>query len=293
MNSPLHLKHVIALDVGGSSVKSALVAGNGDIPLPPVFTAIDSQGSADAILDALAGIVNRHRADAAKLDVIGIGIGFPGPFNYTTGVSLIQGVAKYEAVYGLNIGEALQNRLSLPRRPIRFRNDAEAAIVGEASYGAGKPYRRLIGITLGTGFGSTFIKNGRSVTNGAGVPSNSWLYSVPILDIQADDVFSTRGLMARLHRAGINASTVADAVKQAGAAAVIAQFGADLGRFLHPFVTDFLAETVLVLGGIANTYPLMADSLNQALPVSALPGQLGVSAPLLGAAELFFDQGLK
>jgi glucokinase len=177
--------------------------------------------------------------------------------------------------------------------PIRFRNDAEAAIVGETCYGAGKPYRRLIGITLGTGIGSAFMKNGRSVTSGAGVPPNGWLYSAPIQDIQADNIFSTRGLMARLHRAGINAPTVADAVKQSGAAGVIAQFGADLGRFLSPFVIDFQAETVLVLGGIANTYPLMADSLNQALPVSAVPGQLGVSAPLLGAADLFFGQGLK
>jgi glucokinase len=284
---------VIALDVGGTSVKSAVVALVGRIIGQPTVTPIDSSANAETILATFAGIIQHHLTLLNPVCLLGVAFGFPGPFDYETGVSYITGVAKYEAIYGLNIKTALQSRLGSPTLSIAFRNDAEAAIAGEARYGAGQPYRRLIGLTLGTGLGSAFIVDGVRVTSGEGIPPDGWLYAVPFRGVQADDTFSRRGLADRLQAAGITSLEVKDAATAARAGdrivrQVFETFGRDLGNFLEPFAVSFQAEAVLILGGIALAFDLFGPALSQTLCVPALPGQCGPEAALLGAAEMLF-----
>ena len=280
----------IALDVGGSSVKSATVAPGGQVLGELCQTQVDSIATADEILGSLARAVAAHLAHEVP---VGIGLGFPGPFDYADGVSWITGVEKFEALYGLNVRAGLRQRLGLGDVPILFRNDAEAAIVGEALYGAGRGRRRLIGVTLGTGLGSAFTINGLPVSTGPGVPAHGWLYSMPFQDQRADDCFSRRGLLARLQAAGYAWSDVRPAAEAAhhgemAARQVFEAFGADLGTFLSPFVGAFGAEAVLITGGLAGALHLFAAPLQQALAVPVLAAQRGSAAPLLGAAELVF-----
>ncbi|MEZ4637552.1 MAG: ROK family protein [Caldilineaceae bacterium] len=91
---------------------------------------------------------------------------------------------------------------------VRFRNDAEAAIVGEARFGAGRGLHRLIGLTLGTGSGSAFLIGGVPQIGGPGVPPNGWIYPLLFEGTQADDVFSIRGLLGRCHAAEIAVDSV-------------------------------------------------------------------------------------
>jgi predicted NBD/HSP70 family sugar kinase len=284
---------VIALDVGGTSVKSALIASGGHVIGEPVITPIDSSGEAESILRTFAQIISTHLGQAQTSNVIGVALGFPGPFDYGAGICLIEGVEKYRAIYGVNMRDALRARLDLGDLPILFRNDAEAAAVGEARYGAGRDYQRLIGVTLGTGCGSAFLVDGVPVTSGPGVPPNGWLYPVPFRGIRADDAFSRRGLEARLGAAGITEMSVKDAAVAARAGDVTARqvfkaFGADLGAFLDSFAVAFAAEAVLVLGRIAGAIDLFGSPLRQALSVPALPGERGADAALLAAADLLF-----
>ena len=284
---------VIALDVGGTSVKSALIAPGGHVIGEPVITPIDSSGEAESILRTFAQIISIHLGQAQTSNVIGVALGFPGPFDYRAGICLIEGVEKYGAIYGVKMRDALRARLDLGDLPIRFRNDAEAAVLGEARYGAGRVYQRLIGVTLGTGCGSAFLVDGVLVTSGLGVPPNGWLYPVLFRGIRADDTFSRRGLEVRLRAAGITELSVKYAAVAARAGDVTARqvfeaFGADLGAFLDSFAVAFAAEAVLVLGRIAGAIDLFGSPLRQALSVPALPGERGPDAALLGAADLLF-----
>jgi glucokinase len=101
-----------------------------------------------------------HLSESHTPDLLGVAFGFPGPFDYEAGICLIEGVEKYGALYGVNIRDAIRTRLDLGDLPILFRNDAEAAVVGETRYGAGRNYPRVIGVTLGTGCGSAFLVDG-------------------------------------------------------------------------------------------------------------------------------------
>ena len=299
---------VIALDVGGSSVKHALVAA-APAAMPAAMpaagpsvlgqvavTPIDSGASAGEVLACLAGMIAGRLADAPNAR--GVALAFPGPCDYAAGISLTRGLQKYEALFGLDLGAELRARLGRPGLAFRYRNDAEAAIVGEALYGAGKQHGRLLGVTLGTGFGSAFVVDGRVTEAGPGVPPNGWLYPLLFRGRQADDLFSTRGLLERFRRRGLDVSDVASAAAVAqlagddnlGAAVrdSFAAFGVELGEFLAPIAAGFRADGVLILGGIAGAWGLIGPALQAALPTRAVTGALGNAAGVLGAAELFY-----
>ncbi len=279
---------VIGLDVGGSSIKHGVVDLANPFATTPQTTPINSRGSQDEIIHTFASIIHTHWQ---KNPIISkVGFGFPGPFSYDTGVSNITGLEKYESIYGLNIKNLLVKKLSLSNIDIRFRNDAEAAIVGESLYGIGKSFKRLIGITLGTGFGSAFIANGNVVTDGDKVPLNGWLYPITFKGKRADDVFSTRGLSERFKEANIYHESLATLEpSETGVKKVYAEFGSDLGTFLKPFVEAFQADCVIILGGIAGAYHLFANQVSDELGSDTIlhKGILNERAPLLGIANLF------
>jgi len=278
---------IIALDVGGSSIKHGIVTTHTPLSVVVATTPINSTGSLDEIISTIASIIETYwqTHPAAKL----IAFGFPGPFDYVNGISYIQGLAKYEALYGKNIHDLLKQRLSQVDVSIRFRNDAEAAIMGEAIYGTGKGYTRTIGITLGTGIGSAFVVNHRPVVEGAGIPAEGWLFPELYNEQQADAVFSTRGLLKRFAKDGIPANSVVevdlntDKVKKA-----LEHFGEDLGQFMSRYTKPFEADSVIVLGGIAHLFTYFAKPFQHHIyPTVLLKGNLGAKSALLGSASMF------
>jgi glucokinase len=282
--------YAITLDIGGSSVKSGIVTPDGQIIGDTLTTPIDSSASADTILDAFAAIISQHIEHHGLADLAGVALGFPGPFDYEVGISQITGQEKYETLYDVNVKAGLISRLNLGSRPLRFRNDAEAAIMGECRYGAGKGYSRIIGVTLGTGLGSAFVADGLPQLSGKNIPQNGWLYAELWRGQRADDVFSIRGLQARLG---------SDDLKQAADMArngdetirrVFQQFGSYLGDFLLPYAQSFQADIVLALGGIAGAFDLFGSTFETALSIPVKPGTRGADAALLGAADLIFSQ---
>ncbi len=277
---------VIALDVGGTSVKSGVVEAGGAVIGRPRLTPLDSLGPADVIVDAFVQSVTRWLPDARGAAFRGVAFGFPSPFDYAAGTCLIRNLGKFEALYGLNIADAVSSRIGDDLGAIVFRNDAEAAIVGEALYGAGRPYTRLVGVTLGTGLGSAFVIDGCP----AAIPEEEWLYRRPYRGARADDWFSRRGLEARLVAMGappdVRAAAEAARAGDLRLRGLFADVGAELAEFLAPFVESFGAEVVIVMGRIAGAFDLFGPALANGLSVAALLAERPDEAALLGAAEL-------
>jgi glucokinase len=264
---------ILSLDVGGTSVKSGLVDG-GRLVSSVSRTPMESKGSKEKILRDFRQLLDQYEGFK------GLAFAFPGPFDYENGVCQVQGLEKYGELYGVNLTRALD--LSCPTR---YFNDAEAAIVGESRFGEGRTSSRVLGVTLGTGLGSAFLVDGRPVKDGPGVPPNGWLYSQSVGQTVADNVFSIRGFRARARAAGLPESEP----HQVTSPEIWAEFGTDLGRFLRPFVEDFEAQTVVVLGGLSGAFDHFGPSLNEILTGVARPGSLGAAAPILGAADLFTE----
>ena len=150
--------------------------------------------------------------------------------------------------------------------------------MAEALHGAGRPFERVLGITLGAGMGACLMAGDAIVeTYAAVVPAE--LYRQPFGTATADDAFSDRGLRARL--AGADPASARDD----DALCAFAAFGADLGAFLAPWTEVLRADVVVVAGGIAGAFALFGPALEAALAVAARVGELGAAAGLIGAAH--------
>ena len=256
-------KSIVALDVGGSSVKSGLVLGDTVDQLKT--TSIDSKGDSETIIATFSDIINSY---SALNNIEGIAFSMPGPFDYERGISYMgPGQKKYEAIHGLNLKKSLLEKIPKTYQ-ISFRDDGESAIVGEALFGAGRPYERLLGITLGTGIGSAFVVAGQPRYSGEGIIENTPLYDCLWENERADEVFSIRGLTSRLYKIGFigepkKAFELARSNQEIKT--VFENWGNDLGQFLNAYATSFQAEAVLVQGGLSGAFDLFGDQMQKHL----------------------------
>ncbi|MFP4052417.1 MAG: ROK family protein [Phycisphaerae bacterium] len=155
-------KHCIGIDLGGTFIKFGLLdeqhnaTDTVQVPTP-------SQG-AEAVIEEMVRGARRvmTEANVQPDEVIGVGIGSPGPLSISEGV-----VHALPNIPGMD-GCPLPDRVSegLDGLPAVLENDANAAAFGEYLVGAGERSRDMVMLTLGTGVGGGVILDG-NILHGA------------------------------------------------------------------------------------------------------------------------------
>ena len=262
------MNSILALDVGGTFIKSAVIYRNGTFnELPQVPSC--SGGSAAEIIEAF------HTAIAAGGKVDAVGIAIPGPFNYACGISLME--HKFSEIKGLEL------RKVLPELPLRFVHDANAFLLGEIAVGAARGVARAAGITLGTGLGAALVVDGKPVCNTLGSPAeNVSLWRKPFRNGSVEDHISSRALLSKYPAPDVK--TIADAAKAGDqlALAVWREFGEALNEVLTPWCVMHEIERIVLGGQITKDYALFAAPLMH-LPITT--AQLGTRAALYGVVQ--------
>ncbi len=293
----------IGVDIGGSHVSCAACNIGEKKYLSETFSEndLDNQGTAEEIIGIWSKTIQSTISKVGLENVSGIGFAMPGPFDYSRGIALFKGNnKKYENIYGLNVPDALRKKMNLPDQfPIRFINDATAFAIGEDWIGMGNGYKRLMAITLGTGFGSAFLNNRLPVVSGPEVPDMGCVWYLPFENGSADDYFSTRGLLNRYYeKTGIQLNGVKELAQQAAgnevAQSLFDDFGLKLGQFLQPWITKFGVEVLVIGGNISNAFPLFGESLTKQLQSNGVNVRIEVSvlretAAMIGSAFLIDD----
>ncbi len=146
-------EYAIGVDLGGTSIKAALVERRAGI----IDTARVATGAArgpDHVLSQISIVARQLLGAAPGGQVLGIGIGAPGTIDRARTTLIhppnIRGWGR------INLRSALQERHGLDLHVV-LENDANAAALGSAHYGAGRPYDTFIMVTLGTGVGGAII----------------------------------------------------------------------------------------------------------------------------------------
>lgn len=292
----------IGADIGGSHISCAAVELSTGKVLKETLSGreVNNQGQASEIISVWSDAVKDVLGKINIGDVCGIGFAMPGPFDYVKGISYIKGVAKYESLYGFNIGDAILTRLGVPDNfAIRFMNDASSFAVGEAWAGKASVVNRSISITLGTGFGSAFIENKIPVVDGPVVPKLGCVYHLPYNGKIADESFSTRWFVSSYRNAtGKEISGVRELAEIAKsdkiAQALFTEYGNSMGIFLAPWLNRFHAEMLVIGGNISYAYDLFGDVFETRLKSENCICMVEISelkedAALLGSAYLFND----
>ncbi|MCH1624927.1 ROK family glucokinase [Fredinandcohnia quinoae] len=156
-------KQLIGIDLGGTTIKMAFITQQGEI-IKKWEIPTDKTGKT-IITDIANSLLEKmNESNLTKDQFIGIGMGAPGPINFTDGIV-------YETS---NLGwkdyplrDELEEKTGLKTV---IDNDANIAAIGEMWKGAGEGALDVICVTLGTGVGGGLISNGEVIrgTNGAG-----------------------------------------------------------------------------------------------------------------------------
>ena len=311
----LEKPYVVGIDIGGQTTKMGIVDTRGQV-LAQTVIRTDTHDDVDLYVDDLSAALEKIIAESdSEGKIRGIGVGAPNANYYTGNIECAVNI-----VWGGNKTIPFAKLLSEKTGglPVALTNDANAAAVGEMTYGAARGMKNFIMITLGTGVGSGIVINGEVVyghdgfagelghgrlcncgktgcletyTSATGVArtAREWLE-------MSDEPSSLRSLDT------ITSKDVYEAAKEGDRMALkIFEFtGKMLGASFADFVAFSAPEAIVLFGGLARAkeylYQPILDSMNANLlplwkdKIKIVFSQLKESdAAILGASALAWE----
>ncbi len=259
-------KYAIGVDIGGTRTKVGVVNLAGGTVIDTILTATE-RNDADLFISNLyqqyctllskAGIRQEH--------VAGIGIGAPG-FVYDDGsVDSTFGFLPFMDLH-YPLKEQIESKFKLP---CRVDNDARIVSLGEAIYGRGKGYNRVLVLTLGTGLGLGLVVNGKFDTK---LPYSHLGGHITITASDVTCYCGRNGCMEAL----VSASGITDAAGRAGlfaahshipvtvegifaaeqdgneiAGTVVAEFLQHLSTGISNYISLYVPDIIIIGGGVS------------------------------------------
>lgn len=311
-------KYCFGIDVGGTTVKCALFSEDGNvIDKWEIKTRTEDQGE-NILPDVAKAVLDKAKEKKlAKEQIVGIGIGLPGPIEengeIACAVNLHWGRKNIEKELG-----------DLTGLPVKAGNDANVAALGEMWKGGGQGAKNLILVTLGTGVGGGIIINEKIVTGAHGAGGEIGHAAVNPQETIAcncgnkgclEQYASATGIARLARRAmegtetgsplceigqGVTAKDVFDAYKAGDslAAQVVEEFAGYLGQALGIFCCVSDPDVIVLGGGVSKAGQVLIDCVEKAYRKYAFPAckdtpirlaTLGNDAGIYGAAKLILD----
>ncbi|WP_067822145.1 ROK family protein [Actinomadura kijaniata] len=302
---------VLAVDIGGTKLASAVVAPDGEL-LSQARTPTPVTRDGEEIWQALTSLLDKVLAEAGEPDLAGVGVGCGGPMTWPAAeVSPLN----MPAWRGFPLRARLADRH--PGLPVRVHNDAVCVAIGEHRAGAGRGRANVLGMVVSTGVGGGLILNGRLIDGASG---NAGHIGHVVVDPGGppcacggrgclEAVARGPGLVAWAQSQGwrpgerVTGVELADDARAGHPVALraLTRAGRALGVAIASATHLCDLEVVAVGGGLSQTGDLLFAPLNEALRaharldfarrVEAVPATLGQTAGLVGAAALIHDPG--
>lgn len=156
-------KVCVGVDVGGTTVKLGLFTEDGKVTDKWEIGTRKDEGGSFILSDIAKAITEKlEEKEIDKKDVIGIGIGIPGPI--TEDGTVLKCVNLGWGIF--NVAEEVTKLTGIEN--VKVGNDANVAALGEMWQGGGKGHKNMVMITLGTGVGGGIILNGKILTGSKG-----------------------------------------------------------------------------------------------------------------------------
>ncbi len=156
------MKFRVGIDIGATKTKILLLKGEEIVEKLQIPT--ESYWKVEPIVErasrAVEELLARHKIKKAQLPMIGVGLA--GQLDPESGYVDNSPNLKW---YGLQFGKKFEKRIGVK---IRLANDVNAAAWGEFIYGAGKGYKNLVAVFVGSGIGGGIVCNGRLVEGATG-----------------------------------------------------------------------------------------------------------------------------
>ncbi len=308
----------IGIDVGGTKVLGLVVDEAGGILAEEI---LDTPAEdVDATMDTIFRVAGSLRE---RGDPTGVGVGAAGMVDFAAGAMRSAPNLAWREV---PIRELVAERTGLP---CVVDNDANVATWGEFRFGAGRGYRHLLLVTVGTGIGGGIVSDGRLLRGAHGFaaeighvivePGGPWcgcgnrgcweqVASGQALDRLAREAVAARpdSLIATLGMDSpeVTGRHVGEAARQGDRMAlrILEDVGGRLGQGIAGLVNVLDPEAVVVGGGVADIGALLLEPARRAFvaaveapqhrpDVPIVAAELGNRAGAIGAAALAIELG--
>lgn len=272
-------EYAFGIDVGGTTVKCGLFNVKGDLLEKWEIPTRKEDGGKYILGDIADAIKDKCREKGLKKeDILGVGIGVPGPV-------LEDGIVNNCVNLGwgvVDVKETLSGLLD--GIPVAVGNDANVAALGEQWKGGGSGYKNVVLVTLGTGVGGGIIIGGKIIpgSHGAGgeighiqvdknetVPCNcgkkgcleQYASATGVVRMAKRYLAKSKKTTVLKDDETLSAKTVFDAAKANDAAAldVVEQFGERLGTALAAINCVVDPEVVVIGGGVSKAGQIILD----------------------------------
>ncbi|WP_028059277.1 ROK family transcriptional regulator [Candidatus Solirubrobacter pratensis] len=271
---------------------------------------LDTDHDAQQGLELAAEMVADALSDAGvqRTQVIGAGMGLPGPIEQSAGT--VGSSAILPGWIGMMAASEMRRRLDIP---VMVDNDANLGALAEAAFGAGQDAGDLIYLKVSSGIGAGLILNGRLYRGSSGLAGELGHVLVDPDGIVCrcgnrgclETVAATGALVDLLRRSHGDELTV-DAMLEAarggdlGCRRVIHDAGRALGQVVATLLNVLNPELLVVGGDLAGAGDLLLDGMRESVGRAALPeaarradvvgGVLGDRAQVLGALALVVSE---
>ncbi|GAB0155047.1 hypothetical protein CHRYSEOSP005_03070 [Chryseobacterium sp. Alg-005] len=279
------MQNILGIDIGGSHITMAQVHPERREIMASTYIRehVDSFEPREVIFSTWISAIEKAIQSLVKEHLL-IGIAMPGPFDYENGVSHMQ-QGKFMDIYQVNIKDELAKRLSISNDQIHFVNDAAAFLEGEVFGGCVKEYKRIFGVTLGTGLGTTFY-DGISVMD-------EDLWDSPLKNSICEDYLATRWFINRYAElTGEQISGTKDLLEKPEEiqTKMFGEYADSFAEFIISYVKSYDPEVLVIGGNIAKAYPYFKERFNQNLIKNNIHLPVKISAifedaAILGAAS--------
>jgi glucokinase len=146
--------NIIGIDVGGTTIKLGLLSGD-EVLFSKTFETRSFRPRDEIVTDIVQHVKAIQRE--AALELSGLGIGVPATIDVEKGATLI--MPNFGGGwFGFPIANALQEQTGLPSFVV---NDARSFVLAESLLGAGRGFKHVFGVILGTGVGGGFVLDGK------------------------------------------------------------------------------------------------------------------------------------
>jgi glucokinase len=301
MTTAASSQQVIGIDLGGTAIKLGRFDWKGNC-LQALTVPTPQPARPEAVLAALIAAI--EQLDPER-QAVAIGVGTPGPADASGRIARV--AINLEGWHDIPLADWLEAKTG---RTTTLANDANCAGMGEYWLGAGRHFRHLILLTLGTGVGGAVILDGKLFVGHEGAAGELGLITLNPDGPECNS--GNRGSLEQYasvrairRRTGLEPDQLG-AKARAGDAEAIAfwqAYGRDLGAGLASLIYVLTPEAVIIGGGVSASaeffFPAMQKELEQrVLPSSRaglqiLQAELGNQAGMAGAAKLAWQKHLE
>lgn len=312
----IKMKTAIGIDLGGTSVKYALISEEGNFLYQGKLPS-EADVSAEAVISQLLKAIDELQAFAAQKSyaIAGIGIGTPGIVDGTDRI-VIGGAENIVGWENLRLADRIEQATGLETR---LANDANVMGLAEARHGAAKGASHVVFLTVGTGIGGAVIIDGKLFNGFAN--RGTELGHVPLIangepcacgSVGCLETYaSTSALVKRFATRCQEEGTLPDeeidgkfimqryAEKDKLAVDCLDEHCFYLGRGIAGFINIFSPQKVIIGGGLSEAGEFYIDKVRKEAFRHAMPdtrvnteiiaARLGNGAGCIGAASLILN----